>query len=221
MAMSHERPTAIVYIDGLNLYRQKIAYHPTLKWVNPLLLIQKMLPTHEIRLVRYFTARVKASATSEHSPIRQAMYLRALGTLGDRLTIHEGTMRVDDRLYPVVPKRLDANGSLVTAKVRKIEEKGSDVALASYMVFDAATNPADVHVLLSSDSDFAPTLKILVTELGVATGLFSPIEKPSTSLLNEKPLFVKVVRKSLLEVSQFPEFMADSIGTFHRPEAWG
>ena len=218
--MSEPRPHAIIYVDGLNFYRQKISHHPGTKWLNPVLLAENLLPSHEIALVRYFTARVKPSVTSENAPIRQAIYLRALATLGERLTIHEGTMRVDTRLYPVVPVTFDALGNRVVAKVKKVEEKGSDVALASYMILDAAKNPADVHVLLSSDSDFAPTLRLLKNELGVATGLFSPIEKPSTSLLNQEPLFTKIVRKSFLENSQFSEVLSDAVGDFHRPAEW-
>lgn len=218
--MFENRPRAIIYVDGLNFYRQKIVHHPGTKWLNPVLLAENLLPSHEISLVRYFTARVKPSVTSENAPIRQAIYLRALATLGDRLTIHEGTMRVDTRLYPVVPAALDGLGNKVLAKVKKVEEKGSDVALASYMIFDAATNPADVHILLSSDSDFAPTLRLLKKDLCVATGLFSPIEKPSTSLLNEEPLFTKIVRKSFLENSQFSHVLSDEVGNFHRPPEW-
>lgn len=218
--MSESRPSAIVYVDGLNFYRQRISRHPGTKWLDPFLLAQNLLPSHEISLVRYFTARVKPSVTSENAPIRQAIYLRALATLGSRLSIHEGTMRVDTRLYPVVPVRLDDSGQKVLAKVRKIEEKGSDVALASYMILDAAKRPADVHVLLSSDSDFAPTLQLLRNDLGVATALLSPIEKPSTSLLNEDPLFTKIVRKSFLENSQFPDLLSDEVGEFYRPPEW-
>jgi uncharacterized LabA/DUF88 family protein len=218
--MSKSKPGAIVYIDGLNFYRQKIKHHPGTKWLNPLLLAENLLPSHEILRVRYFTARVRPSVASENAPIRQAIYLRALATLGERLSVHEGTMRADTRLYPVVPGRLDEQGNPVVAKVKKVEEKGTDVALASYMIFDSVKNPADVHVLLSSDSDFAPTLRILKNELHVATGLFSPIEKPSTSLLNEDPLFVKVVRRSFLENSQFPENLTDKVGAFHRPPEW-
>lgn len=218
--MNFGRPRAIVYVDGLNLCRQKIAFHPDLKWLNLLALAQNMLPTHEIKLIRYFTARVKPAASSEQSPIRQTIYLRALKTLGDKLTIHEGLMRVDTRNYPVVPIRVDEHGALITCKVRKIEEKGSDVALASHMILDASRQLADVYVLISSDSDFAPTLRILTEDLGVATGLFSPIDKPSTSLLAEKPLFTKVIRRGYLENSQFDVVLQDSVGKFHRPAEW-
>ncbi len=214
------RPTAIVYIDGLNLYRQKLEYHPHTKWLDPVRMSELMLPTHDIARVRYFTTKVKPAATDADAPIRQTVYWRALRTLEPRLTIHEGKMRTDSRRYPVVPREVNEDGSVVTAKVMKVEEKGSDVALASYMVFDAARNPADLHVLLSSDSDFVPTLNLLKGELGVQTALFSPIENPPSMLIATEPLIVKIVRRAFLENAQFPDEMRDAKGPFHRPPSW-
>lgn len=216
---SQRRPTAIVYIDGLNLYRQKLAFHAHCKWLNPIALAELMLPTHDVR-VRYFTTKVKPAAADAEAPVRQLIYWRALETLGDRLTIHEGKMRTDTRLYPAVPRAHNADGSIVKAKVMKVEEKGGDVALASYMVFDAATSPADLHVLMSSDSDFKPTLELIRNELGVAIGLFSPIEKPPTDLQTADLLVLKIVRRALLEASQFPDVLRDKTGEFGRPRSW-
>lgn len=218
--MDPKKKTAIVYIDGLNLYKQKLTYHPDLKWLNVLALCELMLPSHEIVKVRYFTSKVKPGVLDSEAPKRQEEYWRALMTLGDRLTMHFGQMLTSPRRYPAVPQRIDDDGNLVLVKVKKTEEKGSDVSLASYMVLDAARNPADLHVLLSSDSDFEPTLKILKSELDVQVGLFSPIEKPSTSLMNTGPLLVKIVRRSFLENSQFPHELQDAVGSIVKPIEW-
>jgi len=215
-----QKPTASIYIDGLNLYRQKLQYHPDTKWLDLILLAQNMLPTHDIVRVRYFSAKVRAAATDANAPVRQMVYWRALRTLGPRLTIHEGTMRADHRKMVVIPREYLADGSPVLAKVLKIEEKGSDVSLASHMVLDAAREPSDIHVLLSSDSDFAPPLTILREELGVTTGLFSPIEKPSTALSATQPLITKVVRRATLLRSQLPDEVVDGTATIHRPDTW-
>lgn len=214
------RPTAIVYVDGLNLYRQKLQHHPDVKWLNPVRLSELLLPTHDIIKLRYFSSKVKAAGTDPQAPSRQMIYWRALRTLDPQLTVHEGTMRVDKRWMPSVPKEFLPDGSPVKAKVIKIEEKGSDVALASHMVFDAAKNPADLHALVSSDSDFEPTLKLLRYQLGVATALLSPIETPSRSLLSTDPLITKVIRRELLVNSQFPAEMNDTVGRFVRPPQW-
>lgn len=218
--MTSSRPSAIFYVDGLNLYRQKLAFHPELKWLNLVSLFELMLPTHEIRLVRYFTSEVKPAMTDSFGLQRQRTYIRALRTLGPRVSIHFGTMRMTDRKYLALPLEQNDDGTPRVHKVRKTEEKGSDTSLAAHMVYDAACQPADIHVLVSSDSDFEPVLELLADKLGVATGLFSPIEKPSGSLLRRNPLITKIVRKQLLEISQFDEALVDSKGKFERPANW-
>lgn len=218
--MTTKRPTAIVYIDGLNLYRQNLAQHPELKWLNVVRLCEILLPTHEITMVRYFTSEVRGYGSSAESIKRQQVYWRALGTLGHRISIHLGKMRTSERVYLVAPIQLDHEGRAIVQKVKRTEEKGTDTALAAYMVLDAARNPCDLHVLMSSDSDFEPVLNLIKTELQVATGLFSPVEKPSTSLQRANPFITKIVRKSLLEDSQFCDSIIDSSGIIHRPEAW-
>ena len=214
------KPTASIYVDGLNLYRQKLEYHPDSKWLDLLRLSQVLLPTHEIVRVRYFAARVKPGVNDAMSPIRQMVYWRALRTLGPLLTIHEGQMRSDKRKMLAVPRAFHEDGSPVMHRVLKIEEKGSDVSLASHMILDAATKPSDIHVLVSSDSDFVPPLSILSNDLGVATGLFSPIDNPSTSLLATNPLIVKTIRKSNLLAAQFSRTLRDDVGIITRPDTW-
>jgi len=214
------RPTASIYVDGLNLYRQKLEYHADSKWLDLLKLSELLLPTHDIVRVRYFAAKVKPGVNDPNMPVRQMIYWRALRTLGPRLTIHEGQMRADTRRMLAIPRALKADGTPVLHKVLKIEEKGSDVSLASHMILDAATRPSDIHVLISSDSDFVPPLSILRNELNVATGLFSPIEKPSASLLATKPLIVKTIRKSNLLSAQFSPILVDDIGVISRPDSW-
>jgi len=215
------RPTASVYIDGLNLYRQKLVHHPDLKWLDLVALSQLMLPTHEIVRVRYFSAKVKVTATDVSAPIRQMIYWRALRAFEPVLTIHEGFMRADPRKLPAIPREYEADGTPKLHRVLKIEEKGSDVSLASHMVLDAATDPSDIHVLLSSDSDFVPTMNILRADLKVSTGLFSPIDSPPAKLLATEPLVTKIVRRSLLVGSQLPAQLSDSVGMISRPPSWG
>jgi uncharacterized LabA/DUF88 family protein len=219
-ASAANRPTASIYVDGLNLYRQKLVWHPSSKWLDLVKLAELMLPTHEIVRVRYFSAKVKAPATDPNAPNRQLIYWRALRTFEPVLTLHEGTMRVDKRKLVSFPRKYLADGSPVLSRVLKIEEKGSDVSLASHMVLDAATDPSDLHVLVSSDSDFEPTLSILRKDLGISTGLFSPIEKPAGSLLATDPLIVKVIRKAFLLNSQLPVQLSDEHGVITRPDSW-
>jgi hypothetical protein len=215
------RPTAIVYVDGFNLYRQKLEHHPDAKWLDLVKLSELLLPTHDIIGVRYFTADIRPMlGTDPRGPIRQQTYIRALQT-DPRVTIYRGTFRVDKRMMVSIPVTLDAAGLPVRVRVRKTEEKGSDVNLASYMIFDACRSAADVHVLVSNDSDYATALSLLVNEIGAAWGLFSTVTSPNSVLLSENPLFVKQLHKAVLLAAQFPDEMQSSTGgRLTRPETW-
>lgn len=214
------KPTAIVYIDGLNMYHQKLRYHPQAKWLNLLSLAEMLVPTHEIKLVRYFTAEVLPGVTDQHAPKRQKEYWRALETLGDRITIHLGRMEARNRHYLAVPRAYDETGKPIRSKVKKTEEKGSDVSLAAHMVFDAATREADLFVLVSTDSDFEPAIRIVQERLGLPVGFISPHDKPSDTILECKPLFTKILRRAALEACTFPDVMQDSRGLITKPESW-
>lgn len=68
------------------------------------------------------------------------------------------------------------SGQYVTAEVRKIEEKCSDVNLAVRLVADAFEGRADSYVMLSNDSDQVGPLRIMKDEVGVSTGIVLPME---------------------------------------------
>lgn len=215
------RPVANVYVDGFNLYRQKVKHHPDTKWLNLRALSELLLPTHDIKRIRYFTALVRpALGTDPQAPIRQQTYVRALRTLPD-VSVFEGQFRNDTRRLPIVPITFDDEGNLVKARVRKTEEKGSDVNLGSYMTWDASRDDADVYVLVSNDTDYASTLHLLTEEMGRQWGLFSPVDAPNTRLLEAKPLFIKPIRRGALLASQFPdEIHSPEHGLLSRPPKW-
>jgi uncharacterized LabA/DUF88 family protein len=198
------KPTAIVYVDGLNLYRQCLSSKPDLKWLDLQKLFEVMLPTHEITLIRYFTARIKPPIGNESAPIRQNTYLRGLAAHTKSVQMHFGQIRSDTKQYRKVPLELDSSGRPVLAKVQKLEEKGTDVSLSNYMVLDACRSQADLFVLVSSDSDFVSTIKILRSELHVRTAISFPSRSPAKSLLATKPTLIKVIREDLLEQCQLP-----------------
>lgn len=214
------RPTANNYVDGFNLYRQKIEHHRHTKWLDLESLAKRMLPTHDIQRVRYFTALVRPIFGSDkQSPIRQRVYIEALLT-NPKLSVHYGQFRVDKRRMPTYPLRTDDAGKLVTVPVRKIEEKGTDVSLASYMLLDAFNRDADLDVLVSNDSDFAEPRRIVKNELGRNIGVFTPTESLSTALEDCVPLFHKRIRRGTLEDSQLPDQLAVGNRTIRKPSTW-
>src|SRR5205085_9379298 len=77
-----------VYIDGFNLYYRALKGGPH-KWLDLAAFAQKLLPSHQINRIRYFTALVKPRASDPQEPIRQQTYIRALRTIPS-LTVHLG-----------------------------------------------------------------------------------------------------------------------------------
>ena len=214
------RLTAIIYVDGLNLYRQCLSGKPEIKWLDIKKLCDQLLPTHEVLEIKYFTALIKEPINKPGSQLRQRIYLRALVAQIPAIKIYLGKIRVDTKRYRLVPLSLGQDGKPVMVKVQKLEEKGTDVSIASHMVLDAAQSRSSMVVLISSDGDFAPTIQLIGERLTVATGLISPSQHITHPLKIANPSLTKVIRIDALKSSQMPDFMEDSIGTIRRPESW-
>jgi uncharacterized LabA/DUF88 family protein len=164
--MPETRPTAIVYIDGLNLYRYLKSAKPGYQRVNIARLCELILPSLEIQRIKYFTAMMKTLDGNAEPSIKQNLYLDQLQNSDSRISIHLGRIRIDTRIYPQAPKATDEVGRHLTAKIFKFEEKETDVNIAATMVADAACKLADVYVLVSSDSDFKPLESIMTKRMG-------------------------------------------------------
>lgn len=219
---SSGRPTAIVYVDGFNLYRRCLERYPETKWLDLPALMDRLLPAHDVLHVHYFTARIRAGAGDDpQGPIRQQTYIRALESTG-RVTPHYGTYRIDKRTMPKHPAELGDDGKLVRVTVRKTEEKGSDVNLAVRMLVDAHRNAASLYCMLTNDSDQVTTVRTLQEEVGVAVGWISPLPtlRQSKDLQKTKPSVVACVTAEALVASQFPDKVQFGRQTLHRPSSW-
>lgn len=222
MGESSTRPTAAVYVDGFNLYRRLLEGQPQDKWLDLEALATRVLPEFEVVAVRYFTAVIKPlPGKDRNAPQRQQAYLRALRTL-PRTSIFEGKFRVDTRVMPVHPVELLADGSAKTVRVKKTEEKGSDVALASMLLIDAMRGLADCFVVLSNDSDLVLPIRMVKQELGRQVGILSPVdEKRSSNELRQLDLdLFRRVPVSALAECQLPDELSDEHGTVRGPEKW-
>lgn len=216
------RPTASVYIDGLNLYRRLLQGYPADKWLDVEALAQQLLPEYEITRVRYFTAIIKAAPGKDpSSPQRQQVYLRALDSL-PRTTIHLGKFRIDKRVMILHPTELDPTGLPRTVTVKKMEEKGSDVALASHLLLDAFTGDSDLYAVLSNDSDLVTPLRMARHELGRQTGLLTPVEpkRASNELKQTLPMLHREVDIATVQQCQLPDAIRDGVGLVNRPPKW-
>ncbi|MDQ6769775.1 MAG: NYN domain-containing protein [Gemmatimonadota bacterium] len=105
------------------------------------------------------------------------------------------------------------------AQVLKTEEKGSDVNLATHLISDAYENAFDIAVLISNDSDLLGPVNLVKDRLKKKVGILNPQKHPAFVLRNAATFF-KQIRKSALAKSQFPDVMADTHGTFHKPPSW-
>lgn len=192
------KPTAIVYIDGLNVQRRLIAPVSEI-WIDYQTLAENLLQDYEVKLVRLFTSRINVPR-----PAIQDKYWFLLNRNSKKLFIEFGRLKTTVRIYPVHGQD-NANGisrdSFV--KVKKIEEKGSDVSLGAHMVFDASKSLADVYVLMSCDTDFYPALALLKREFDIKIGFLIPggrMPKLFSSLI---PAFVRHVDPRDVQAAHF------------------
>lgn len=207
-----------VYIDAFNLYYGCLK-GTRFRWLDVVRLSQRLLKTHDIVAVRYFTAIVKDQPHKLGQAQRQLTYIRALETLPG-VSIHRGHY-----LSHVVSARLahpPANGTPYV-RVIKTEEKGSDVNLASYLLRDAFKGEFEQALVISNDSDLVEPVKLVQQELGLPVGIARPCSnrgrRPSVQL-KDAAKFVRDIQRSLLKASQLPETIVDAQGTIQRPPRW-
>jgi hypothetical protein len=106
-----------------------------------------------------------------------------------------------------------------SVRVLKTEEKGSDVNLATYRLFDAFRDDYETAVVVSNNSDLCEPIRIVRHELGMSVGLLNPHSNPSRALL-QHATFIKRIRRGVLAKSQFPPILRDQDGEFHKPVSW-
>jgi uncharacterized LabA/DUF88 family protein len=164
--MPETRPTAIVYVDGLNLYRYLKSALPGNQRVDVAAICDLLLPSVIITEIRYFTALMKSLDGSPDASIRQRNYLKELTSRDSRITIQFGHIRIDTRIFPKVPKQIGDNGKHLTARVYKFEEKETDVRIAATMTADVAQGLADYFFLISGDTDFKPLIEMIRARFG-------------------------------------------------------
>jgi uncharacterized LabA/DUF88 family protein len=205
-----------VYVDGFNLYYGSLKGKPGCRWLDLDALCKKLLPNHDVQLIRYFTARVNG-ISDVNAPVRQSTYLRALKTI-PHLAIHYGQFRTHPVWLPLANP--PATGQK-KAQVLKTEEKGSDVNLASQLLHDAFRKRCDIAVIISNDSDLAEPVKIARYELGITVGVMNPhLPRKKSQVLTADANFFKQIREGVIKSSQFAPTLHDSTGTFHKPTSW-
>jgi uncharacterized LabA/DUF88 family protein len=213
-----------VYVDGFNLYYGSLK-GTKYRWLDLLALARGILPNERINRVRYFSAQVSGSQ-SAGAPARQESDLRALRTLTG-VSVHLGTFLSNDKSMPLAPAPATGEepGLLYLrpsgkryAWVRKTEEKGSDVNLATHLLLDAFDHDFDLAVVISNDSDLAEPIRVVRERFG-AVGVVNPHAKPNKKLNDAASWHIQLFRSKVAS-SQFPDTLTDSNGTFSKPPGW-
>lgn len=100
------------------------------------------------------------------------------------------------------------------------EEKGSDVNLATYLVYDAAIGACDKAIVVTNDADLAEPIHVVAQKLGRDVSLLHPMPSPSGTLVAAGPTDVQRLRVSTVLQSQFSATMSDADGSFRKPASW-
>lgn len=210
-------PEAVAYIDGLNFHYGAVRNRPALKWLNPLVMLQNLLPQETIKGIEYFATIVQHLPTDPDAPVRQGIYFRALCTIPS-LTIHEGRMAVRTKTGVVLPK--SAPPQITTIEV--FEEKRTDVNIASHLLLDAFEGRYDTAIVVSNDSDLTTPIEMAVNRLGKRVITVNPYRanRQSSELRRAVTRAIPQINTSVLHAAQFPNRLTDGRGSFTRPRSW-
>lgn len=215
----------IIYVDSFNIYFRMLEKRPSLKWLDLKALCRRLLrPTNQIVGIKYYTARVSGRLDAG-APGRQQLYLDALATIPE-LSMYMGTFLITEKFAGLTnPPEFRPRIRLPqpwpdVVKVIKVEEKGSDVNIASHLLLDAFQNTYDVAAVLSNDSDLIEPIRIVTQVLGKPVGLLSPVANPNPGLRSVSS-FVRRISVSDLAASQFPNPLILPDGRLlNKPAVW-
>jgi uncharacterized LabA/DUF88 family protein len=210
---------ACVYIDGFSLYHQcfrRTADRNHLKWLDLRALAAAILPDEDIAVVRYYTARVADTPEDPQRASRQDAFLRALATRPN-LVIRQGQFSRSKREGRLVhpPDGIDPRQTTWI-----MQEKRSDVSLATDLLVDAFDGRAEVALLITNDSDFEMPIKMVTERFGVRVVVISPDVMVSKRLAR-LAAHARPLDHRLLENCQLPDVVVDIEGReIRRPAAW-
>ncbi|MDD4794638.1 MAG: NYN domain-containing protein [Dehalococcoidales bacterium] len=207
-----------VYIDGFNLYYRAVR-ETSYKWLDLAALCQALLPKHLINRIRYFTADAQPRLNDPAIPARQQAYLRALQTIAN-LTIHKGQFKNREIERPLVNP---LPGMPRTVRVHHMEEKGSDVNLATYLLVDGYEDDYEQALIISNDSDLALPINMIREKLQKPVGIVNPnidCKEHTPIELKDSATFMRQIRLATLKKCQFPATLHDNKGIISKPPGW-
>ena len=211
-----------VYIDAGNLYYGLLRDNRSAKWLDPLALARALIRSdHVIGVVKFYTARVRTYPYDAEAVERQRIYLRALSEIKG-LKIVEGYYNKNKVWMPAVSSACRTCSETADGRVHivKLEEKRTDVNIATDMLYDAFTDSIDAVALISGDSDFIAPLDLIRKKFGKQVLVFDPHQRFSDICYHAS--YYAHIPRDLPAKCQLPEVIP--VGThgrtIHRPAAW-
>lgn len=215
----------IVYIDGYNLYYGLLRKSPH-KWLDLYKLFQENVlnQSAEVMEVRYYTAPVLSKMSDDpDSQQRQRIYLQALRKMPpNKIRIIEGKMVASTpflRLVASIPQVPE----MTHAKVYTLNEKNTDVNLASDLITGAWTGAYEQAVVCTNDTDISGALAaVREHHPNIHLGLVAPIpgddHRRMASDLIKHTNWAKILSPVHLANSQLPDRIPST--SIHKPEKW-
>lgn len=235
-------------MDGYNLYYGGRGHcgrgAAGWRWLDVRALVAPYAAWSNATLARivYCTARVDPNDSPSASN-DQAIYLEALVAAGSVDLIEEGRYDSWAKEAPLVdahsgaksPSLLQSTGlerwdatlplrrgadQSILARVRKREEKGSDVNVATHLLHDVLKGVVDAAIVVSNDSDLA--LPMRYARAAVPVGTINPQNNYLAGALKGSPSegagrhWWKQLQSSDFHRSQ----LADPVGKFRKPSGW-
>ena len=176
------------------------------------------MPENEIVAIKYFTSRVNYDPRNPTSKEHQEIYLRALQKIGTIEIIEGYYQRMDAKM----PFRFEPCKSCRPyADVVRIEEKRSDVNLATAMMIDFHEKRAESFVVISGDADLIAPIDYIRKVGGSNVVVFNP--HPSISGdLKRHATYYKNIPRNLPSSCRLPDEIV--YGSHNRvircPDAW-
>ncbi len=208
-----------IYVDGLNLYYCAVKNTPY-KWLDLKAVFQAVLAKeNHIVKIKYYTANV-SSIPDPGAPKRQKTFLDALRTIPE-VDIYKGNFLVSEKWAPLAAPVSDLmRPPPKVVRILRTEEKGSDVNLASHLLWDAFRNEFDVAVVVSNDTDLVEPIRIVTQEMKIPVGIVCPNRgrRPPAQSLVQVASFVRHLRVKHLRTSQLPDPIPET--TIRKPPTW-
>ncbi len=205
----------IVYVDGFNLYYGSLR-GTDYKWLDlPLLFKNILQPHHNIKLVKFFTAKVADSWGDLSQSQRQNTYLNALRKYRPNVKVHLGSFLTHKIRRPLA----NPKGTPKIVSVLDTKEKGSDVNLAVHLLNDAWLGKCDCAVVVTNDSDIAEAMRLTKEQHpAIRIGLITPGKKKASRELKIHADFLARIRDGALRNSQLPNPVPPT--NIYKPESW-